>query len=318
MAKCTVAAIVPLYNNRETIVEAIDSVLAQTRPAEEIVVVDDGSTDGSADVVGHRFGDRVRLIRQANGGPSSARNTAIRASHADLIALLDADDRWLPARLEKQAAFMEAHAECMLSFTAHLMWHEHLGQTRTDNASIDRRRFIKRDFFQERVFISTDAVMVRRQALDTVGLFDETLRQCEDTDLWLRIMVRYGFEHLPEALAWMRRTKANRQSVGENLDRNFVWHERYFAKHRYTFGRGLRGWATWRAAYGSVLRREAGLCLSVDRRGRALHLLLRGIFMWPFVRPGLTLRCALKALLGNRLYDCCGSATRRVRGSLGK
>jgi glycosyltransferase involved in cell wall biosynthesis len=313
----TVAAVIPLYNNRDTVVEAIDSVLAQTRPVDEIIVVDDGSTDGSADIVAARFGERVQLIRQANGGPSAARNTAIRASHADLITFLDADDLWLPTHIEKQAALMETHLECMLSFTSHLIWNEHRNEMRIENASINKATFLRRDFFQERLHIATNTVMVRRVALEQTGLFDETLMHCEDADLWLRIMVRFHFVHLPEPLAWVRRTVAHQDQLMQSRSCNLKWLNQYFAKHRFTFGRGIGGRATWRAAYGSVLRREAGLALRAGQQREALNLLIKGFFVWPFVRSGYTLRIAMKLLLGNRLYEGCVSTAKRVRGRLG-
>jgi glycosyltransferase involved in cell wall biosynthesis len=95
------SAVIPAYNAEKHIARAIDSVLAQTRPADEIIVVDDGSIDKTPDVV-RSFGDKVIFIQQENAGASAARNTGINAASGDWIAFLDADDEWLPSRLELQ------------------------------------------------------------------------------------------------------------------------------------------------------------------------------------------------------------------------
>ncbi len=97
----TVSVVIPAYNAAKYIGRAIDSVLAQTRPADEIIVVDDGSTDNTADVA-HGYGDKIRFIRQENAGASVARNTGIEAATSEWIAFLDADDEWLPQKLQLQ------------------------------------------------------------------------------------------------------------------------------------------------------------------------------------------------------------------------
>ena len=102
----TVSAVIPAYNAGKYVGRAIESVLAQTRKADEIIVVDDGSTDDTAEVV-ERFGDAVRFIRQENAGASFARNTGIEAATSDWIAFLDADDEWLPNKLKLQTEHLE-------------------------------------------------------------------------------------------------------------------------------------------------------------------------------------------------------------------
>src|SRR5947209_13220762 len=99
----SVSVIIPTYNHGRFIADAIESVLAQTYPVSEIIVVDDGSTDETQEVV-EKFGEKVRYIEQANAGVSAARNTGIENSDGDLVAFLDADDTWLPEKIEKQVA----------------------------------------------------------------------------------------------------------------------------------------------------------------------------------------------------------------------
>src|SRR5689334_2160139 len=101
MLKQSVSVVIPTYNRAELVGEAIDSVLGQSRPPLEVIVVDDGSTDDTADVVG-RYGARVVYLRQPNCGPATARNVGVARARGDLIALLDSDDRWLPRKLELQ------------------------------------------------------------------------------------------------------------------------------------------------------------------------------------------------------------------------
>jgi len=100
-----ISTVTPAYNAADCIAGTLESILAQTLPPHEVIVVDDGSSDRTCDVVSS-FGDRVRLIRQENGGPNAARNTGIRAATGDWIALIDADDLWKPEKLERQSAYM--------------------------------------------------------------------------------------------------------------------------------------------------------------------------------------------------------------------
>jgi len=189
MTRLGVAAVMAVYNQRETILEAIDSIMAQTRPADEVIVVDDGSTDGSGDLVAQRYGSRLQVIHQQNRGAAAARNVGIKATRSPLLAFLDGDDRWLPNRIERQAAFMEEQSSCQLSFGAHITCNEALQESWVENNRIEKDRFLTTTFIQERALPACNTVMVRRAALEEVGLFDESLWQGEDNDLWLRIMI---------------------------------------------------------------------------------------------------------------------------------
>lgn len=299
----TVAAIVPVYNNMHTIIDAISSIESQSRRVDEVVVVDDGSTDGSDELVERTYGDLVRVLRQPNQGPSASRNTGIRNVRSELIAFLDADDRWLPTRIEKQAAYMEAHPSCMLSFGAHQIWHESTGKTNVENLEIDTRDFVRRSFFPEKLHIATDTVMVRRAVFQEVGYFDESLRQCEDTDMWLRIMCRFGFAHISEPLAWVRRSATYCEPRAGKANADFEWNKKYFAKHRYAFGHGLGAYRVWCTAYAAVLLRQARLLLNArDRLGAARHL-VHSKCLHPLGQPRSTTRCAARIVLGDRLFS---------------
>src|SRR5687768_199170 len=105
-----VSVIIPTYNSGSLVVQAVEGVLAQTRQAEEVIVVDDGSTDDTAERL-QQFGERIRVVRQANGGVATARNAGLRASSGDLVAFLDADDAWHPQKLERQIALLQQHPE---------------------------------------------------------------------------------------------------------------------------------------------------------------------------------------------------------------
>lgn len=310
--KPIVSAIIPLYNQQATIVEAIESVLAQTRPVDEIVVIDDGSTDGSGDVVAQRYGDeaRMRLIRQVNRGPSAARNTGIRAARSSLLAFLDADDLWLPERIEKQVTVMEEDPSCMFIFTAVIHHNERLNFTVVEGENVDKETYLQKTFFPEDLLVNPSSVMVRREVFDEVGCFDESLRQCEDTDMWLRIMIRFGFEHIPQALSWRR--VGEHQTSPADLGKVFFWHDRYFAKHRYTFGRGPKGQAIWRSAYSSVMRREAIWYFRHGYGRQAWTRLMKAVCTWPFFNPSWTMKSMLEYVLGARGYGRLVNLLRKV------
>ena len=106
-----VSVVMPAYNAGPYIEQAIRSVLEQDYPNIELIVVDDGSKDGTPEAVEALFGDRVRVLRQKNGGPAAARNLGIRASNGTLLAFLDADDVWLPGKLQAQVSYMLAHPD---------------------------------------------------------------------------------------------------------------------------------------------------------------------------------------------------------------
>lgn len=186
MTPPTFSVVVAAHDAEATIGEALDSVLAQTTPPLEIVVVDDGSTDGTADVVA-RHGERVRLIRQENRGPAAARNVAIRRSVGEFAAILDADDVFEPERL---AAFSElAAARPELDILMSDVYLERGGEV--TGLFSEETPFADDDQFTQlvdRCFLAEPAV--RRTTLLAAGGFDETLRVGEDWECWLRLLHR--------------------------------------------------------------------------------------------------------------------------------
>ena len=123
VAEPLVSVIIPTYNNAAYLVESVESVLNQSYRNIELIVVDDGSTDNTQAVLAG-FGDRLRYVRKANGGPSSARNLGIQMARGQLIAFQDADDLWLPEKLALQVAYFHLHPEVGVVFTGSLRFNE--------------------------------------------------------------------------------------------------------------------------------------------------------------------------------------------------
>ena len=193
----TISVIVPTYNRAHTLSRALDSVLAQTHPADEVIVIDDGSTDSTVEVIQNSYPD-VKLIQQQNSGVSAARNRGIYASHCDWIALLDSDDEWLPNKLDKQLALVSQHPEYKIIHSDEI-WIRNGVRVNQMKKHIKKGGWIFQDCLPL-CAISPSAAMIHRAVFDEVGLFDETLPACEDYDLWLRITSQYPVLYCDEPL----------------------------------------------------------------------------------------------------------------------
>lgn len=210
-----VSVIIPAYNAAETLRDAIDSVLAQTYPAYEIIVVDDGSRDATAELA-QAYREPVRLIRQTNAGPAAARNAGIAAASGELIAFLDADDVWLPSKLGSQVAFLASHPHYAFVFTAWHVWppdrpiEKDLARESDVSIALDEEEsgwLYSRLLDDCLVFTST--VLARRELIDRVGLFDESLKRGQDYDYWLRASRLTPIAKLKEPLALYRVAGSN-------------------------------------------------------------------------------------------------------------
>jgi glycosyltransferase involved in cell wall biosynthesis len=202
MNKPTVSVIIPSYNRCQSLPRALDSVLAQTRPAEEIIVVDDGSDDGTAAMLARDYPDLTCLV-QDNRGVSAARNAGIRAARGDWIALLDSDDEWLPQKLERQLQALQQarRSDSAAPLLVHCdeIW---IRKGRRVNP-MDKHAKAGGWIFERCLplcAISPSAVLMARELLTDVGEFDEDLPACEDYDLWLRICSRYPVLYVDEPL----------------------------------------------------------------------------------------------------------------------
>jgi glycosyltransferase involved in cell wall biosynthesis len=192
-----IAVIIPSYNRASLLPVAIESVLAQSCLATEIILVDDGSTDDTKQLVQSRY-PQVRYLRQKNKGVSAARNTGINAATSDWICLLDSDDSWQPDKLERQTEALSKQADCLIC---------HTNETWYRNGKILNQGKKHKKYggyiFQHCLplcAISPSSVMIKKQLFDEVGLFDENLPACEDYDMWLRICCKYPVLFLDQPL----------------------------------------------------------------------------------------------------------------------
>ncbi|HLG71818.1 MAG TPA: glycosyltransferase [Chloroflexota bacterium] len=204
------SVVIPAFNAEAHVGRAIESVLAQDFIDWELILVDDGSTDSTADVV-QRY-DRVRYDRVEHGGANRARNRAILNSRGELVAFLDADDTWQPEKLRLQATALQAQPEVGASFVGTCNVDEITGRTwirpRSSHEDPVAGLLLHSNFLGP-----TSAAMVRRDLLLQVGLFDESLTQSQDWELWLRLAKVTRFLLIPEPLVIYR-------MHGENMTRN--------------------------------------------------------------------------------------------------
>jgi glycosyltransferase involved in cell wall biosynthesis len=204
-----VSVIIPTRDRREAVLVALHSVQAQTRAVDEIIVVDDGSSDATAQVVRDAF-PAVTVMVQDHRGVSAARNRGIAAARGNWIAFLDSDDEWLPRKLERQLDTLADAPHVRLCHTDEI-W------VRNGRRVNPRHKHAKAGGWIFRRCLplccsSPSAALVRRDVFDTVGVFDEALPVCEDYDLWLRICSREPVAYVDEALIVKRGGHADQLS----------------------------------------------------------------------------------------------------------
>jgi glycosyltransferase involved in cell wall biosynthesis len=194
-SKTLVTVIVPAYNCASTVAETLDSVLAQDHLATEVVVVNDGSTDDTLEVL-RRFGERIRVIDQPNAGPPAARNAGLRAARGEYIAFLDADDVWIQGKLSAQARHLDMHPEVGTVFTNWYVWQPAPDGTFTRRPEIEARHVddsvdhARSGWLYTRLLFTsellTTTVMMRGSVVRRIGEFDLRLWNGDDYDYWLR------------------------------------------------------------------------------------------------------------------------------------
>ncbi|MEM7546728.1 MAG: glycosyltransferase family A protein [Pseudomonadota bacterium] len=200
----SVSVVIPSYNRRQLVGGAIDSVLAQTRSAAEIIVVDDGSSDGTSEWLALTYGDAVRCIVQDNGGVAAARNTGIDAARSDYVAFLDSDDRWPQEKLALQMPLM-AEPGIQLSAT-NWQWEDEDSDGFSNSGHVQSRRYVTLTDPLLRLChprghgILIQTCIIRRDVLVRLGGFDHRLRIAEDMDLIFRVADEGAFKLISDIL----------------------------------------------------------------------------------------------------------------------
>jgi GT2 family glycosyltransferase len=214
--KPRVSVIIPTYNRGWIIREAIDSVMVQDYRDFELIVVDDGSTDNTPDIL-DSFRDEIRVLRQENQGVSAARNRGLATASGRFIAFLDSDDLWLPQKLLRQVEFFNKNPDAQICQT------EETWIRKGVRVNPKKRHKKPRGMIFEPslalCLVSPSAVMIRASLFEKVGGFDETLPACEDYDLWLRISSRYPVYLIDTPLIIKRGGHNDQLSASPGLDK---------------------------------------------------------------------------------------------------
>jgi glycosyltransferase involved in cell wall biosynthesis len=299
----TISAIITTYNYARFLPAAIESVLGQTRPADEIIVVDDGSTDDTRDVLARYTERGVRYLYKENGGVSSARNLGIRESRGSLLAFLDADDEWLPGKLALQVEHFARYPQAGLVTGSE--WE--IDDEGRRAPWLNRRepaaaRWIYPQILIENQVGSPSLVMVSRECLDNAGTFDEELRLAQDWDLWIRIAKEYPVGVVDAPLIHYRRHRAS-MSAGPVWSRyisNRAFHHRYIRpiRQRRMRTRLLLAAQSMNLFYAAAQIEESG-----ERRASALSLALLALALDHNYQAKLKWAAVLRAALGESAFN---------------
>lgn len=227
-----ISIVIPTYNRKDLVLEAIHSVLVQEPKNFEVIVIDDGSTDGTAEYL-RGLHLPIKVVTQANAGVAAARNRGIHEARGQYVAFLDSDDLWLPDKLQLQLAFFAAHPNAMIVCTDEQISEEGVIQPMTRfmrNQPITRPSL---PAFVQHTSIHVSAVMVRKSLFDEVGVFNESLRIHEDSELWNRIAERYDFGYIEKPLV-IYRWQADTQHLMSSKKRQLFIEEgrKYLALYR--------------------------------------------------------------------------------------
>lgn len=273
--------IIPAYNAAKYLPAAIESVITQTFEDWRILLVDDGSTDGTAEIVApylERLGPKLKYIYQANMGMSAARNTALRHASAEFLAFLDADDLWLPCRLAESLACFVNRSQVGLVYGFNARVDEQgLVFDTFDRIQSHAEGCIAPYIYMREIDFPCPTITVRKVCVDQVGLFDEELRATEDRDLWLRIALHYEVALVPKVIAHYRTSPA---SLTTDPERMFYGQRQFIDKH---YGAPGCGFLQRRVALSKSYRQRAEALGLRGRKAAALTSALRGVLIYPLL-----------------------------------
>ena len=229
-----VSTIIPTYNRLADVTLAVRSARAQTHAAQEIIVIDDGSTDGTSDALRAEHGDAVQILRTERLGVSGARNRGMAAARGDYIAFLDSDDDWAPAKLEKQVAFLEARPDFGMVLTDVVQ----MDRDRREYDVLRRRSAIPEDgdvlrHVLRQPALAPSSALLRRGVYDELGGFDTNLPTAEDIDFHLRIALRFKIGVIAEPLTRAMRGHDGLSALGRTYADYLYVMERYLLDHRH-------------------------------------------------------------------------------------
>lgn len=289
-----VSVVIPAYNAAWCVRRAVDSVLAQTRPCLETLVVDDGSTDETAAVLSP-YGDRIRVIRKSNGGLSSARNAGILEARGTMVAFLDADDWWLPTKIAVQVGLMERRPEIGFSSVAARVESPDGLLVNVWPSPQWEGSFLEHLFHHPAAVAgSGSGVVARRTSISRAGLFDESLKSLEDIDMWMRLAAVTEFGCVEEPLVVIVKRA---DSMSRNLDVMRQAALQVMTKNRCLLRQDRQG-AYWRAGLASLLADYAKWQHRAGRRGDALADVARALSLAPLSRGRLCLGLLRDIALG--------------------
>lgn len=311
-----VSALIPTYNRRHYVLRAIDSVLAQTVPVDEIIVVDDGSTDGTADAIRTRYGGRVRLIRQANTGISGARLRAVGDARGEWVAFLDSDDEWVPDR-QRQLLAAASH---LSSDVAWLFGDLQIITDRGERTTFFRRHGLtvvsEPQIFEDSFHIQfpfqfpmLQGSLIRRNALLDASCFKEGLRSDEDLLAGYQIACRYKFAAINSIVTKFYRTSDLSET---SLQHNHGNGPDYFRSRMMAYSLAIKksGMAQpWAEQYAHVAR---GLCKLQIARGRGARRLALEQFRYEITSKSIVFWFAvLFGHTGARVWNALADSLRR-------
>ena len=279
-----ISVIIPAFNAERYIAKAIESCLSQTYAPHEIIVIDDASTDGTA-AIAESFPAPVRVIRLTeNNGVSVARNRGVAASTGDWIAFLDADDWFLPDKLELQRRCALENPKAVLIYTGYRM----IGINGSESCG---RFFSPRELWPRlryRDDINLSSVLLHRDAFDAVGGFDPAFHIAQDWDLWLRLAARYSvkmFAAVPEPLVVYRRVAG---SLSSNAMRYYYDRVPIINSSCLLGTAGLSRFL-WRLRISAFNYFDTSIALREEGSLLALPFILKSIALWPFPCDGMPL-----------------------------
>jgi len=230
MSNPRVSVLMPAFRRSDTIVKAVESALDQTWRDLEVVVVDDGSGDGTLDALSVIDDPRLRVFsHETNQGGNAARRTALDESRGELLAFLDADDVWLPTKIEKQVASLEAAGPTAgLSYT----WYDlHYPDGRREPGRRPRTEGGNLDELLQSNFVGTfSCVMVRREVIDHVGVPDPSLRACQDWEFYIRVNAEHSIVCVPEVLVHYRRDDGDEHRISASAERVCAGHREVYRR----------------------------------------------------------------------------------------